>query len=134
MTQKVKLAVFDDTLKAKVKKYPISSTGKQIEVSSGGGAHWMPYFDSASYLIMPKKFLFITYGKERIYFVKKHAANCINFQTEEVFGFDPQLVLDAAGSVMINRLGKDDKTVPSWVYIIILILLAIAGKVFGVIA
>jgi len=61
MSKKVKLAIVDKDLKARtVKKYPVSDSGEQIRIVSGGEGHFMPYFDNESFIEFPSEI-----GKEK---------------------------------------------------------------------
>ena len=134
MGDKVKLAIFDGTLKIQIKKYPISESGKQIKVVSGGENHFMPQFDNYSYLEFPKKFLFWTIGHERIYFVQKGAKKCIDFKTGTVSGPDLEQLKQSIGAVLLDKLGHEEPPIPAWIiYLILITVLGIAAKVFGVI-
>jgi hypothetical protein len=134
MVRKVKLAIFDNDLKATVGKYEISSDGTKIKVISGGEGHFMPSFGNDSFIDLPYRNIFspwkISYN--RIYFVKKKGDKCVNFQTGEVFNPDPEQLKEAIGATLLGELGKDKTETPIIWYIILLILLGIAGKVFGV--
>ena len=136
MTKKVKLAIIDSDLKARtVGHYPISEDGTQIRVVSGGEGHFMPKFDNYSYIELPKKFLFFQTGWTRLYIVKKKADACINFQTEEVPTPNIEQLMESVGSTLLNRIGEKKEAFPSWIiYLILLTVLGIAAKVFGVIA
>ncbi len=134
MGNKVKLAVFDETLKIEIKEYPVSDSGIQIKVRSGGESHFMPRFDNYSYLEFPKKFLRWTRGHERIYFAKKGAKKCVNFKTQEVLGPDPEQLKRSVGSTLLDQLGQEKPPFPTWmIYIILLCVIGITLKVFGVI-
>jgi len=134
MTRKVKLAVFDNDLKAEIKSYPISDSGNHIRVVKGGENHFMPRFDNDSFIEIPKKFLRLNIGYERVYFAKKGAKKCVNFKTGEVFGPNPEEVKKAIGSTLLSKIGKEEPPFPAWIiYIILLVVLGIALKVFEVI-
>ena len=135
MTRKVKLAVFDNDLKAEIKKYPISDSGNHIRVVKGGENHFMPRFDNDSFIEIPKKFLRWNIGFERIYFAKKGAKKCVNFKTGEVFGPNPEEVKKAIASTLLSKIGKPEAHFPAWtIYLILLTVIGIALNVFGVIA
>jgi hypothetical protein len=134
MSKKVKLAIIDKDLKARtVKKYPVSDSGEQIKVKSGGEGHFMPSFDNDSYIEFPKRAFpavwRITW--DRVYFARKGSKECFNFKTGKVQGPDPELVKLAAGSTMLKDLGteKHEMTWHTWAQlgISILILLKILG-------
>lgn len=136
MAKKVKLAIFDRDLKARtVKKYPISDNGEQIKVVSGGEGHFMPKFDNDSFIEMPKMIGPFQVGWEKIYFARKLAKKCVNFKSPEVFGPDPEQLKKSIGSTLLDQLGQEKPAFPSWIiYLILLIVIGIAAKVFGVIA
>ena len=136
MSKKVKLAIFDSDLKARtVKKYPVTDDGSKIRVVSGGENHFMPSFDNDSFIEFPRRSLLPPFGIkwDRVYFARKKAKKCVNFKTGEVPGPDPELVKKAAGMTMLTELGKDKTDIHPLFYIMLLILLGIALKVFGVI-
>lgn len=133
MGKQVELAIFDNDLKARtVKKYDVSDDGTKIRVKSGGEGHFMPSFDNDSFIEFPKPW-WQGGGWKRVYFVAKNGTKCVNFQTETVSGPDPEQLKTAVGGLMLKDLGKGGQEIPTWVYIIIVLLLGVAGKVFGVI-
>ena len=135
MTKKVKLAIIDSDLKARTMgHYPVSDDGTQIRVISGGEGHFMPKFDNDSFIEIPKKFLRIQTGWERIYIVKKNASACINFKTEDVPSPDLEQLKESVGATLLNRIGEKKEAFPAWIiYLILVTVLGIAAKVFGVI-
>lgn len=134
MTKKVKLAIFDNDLKARtVKKYDVSDNGDQIKVKSGGEAHFMPRFDNDSFIEFPRPWYFGG-GWNRIYFVKKGAKACVDFKTGLVPIPDPEQVKRSVGSTLLDQLGKEKPPFPTWIiYFILLLTIGTALKVFGVI-
>ena len=134
MVRKLKLAIFDIDLRASVKKYPVSDSGDRIRVKKGGESHFMPKFDRTSYIEFPRPW-YKGGGTEKIYFARKGSKKCVNFKTEAVGGPDPELVKIAAGSTMLKDLGTEKPPFPTWIiYVILLGVIAIALKVFGVLA
>jgi len=135
VTKKVTLAIVDKDLKARtVKQYPVSDSGEQIKVMSGGEAHFMPYFDNDSFIEFPRP-RWMGGGFKKVYFAKKGAKKCINFKTETVHGPDPEDMKRAVASSLLDKLGKEKQDFPSWlIYAILLLVIGTALKVFGVIA
>ena len=135
MTKKVKLAIIDSDLKARTMgHYPVSDDGTQIRVKSGGEGHFMPKFDNDSFIEIPKKFLRFQTGWERLYIVKSKATACVNFKTGDVPSPDLEQLKESVGSTLLNKIGEKKEPFPAWIiYLIVLINLAIAAKVFGVI-
>lgn len=136
--EKVLLAIFDNDLKCRtVKKYEISDSGTQIKVKSGGDGHFMPTFDNDSFLELPtrKKYIFVG-GQiwKRFYFVKKKGEKCVNFRTGESFGPNPEDAKKAVGSTLLSEIGKTKQEIPFTTYLLLMIVIGIALKVFGVIA
>ena len=85
MSKKLKLAILDDDLRVRtIKHYPVSDSGKHIQVVKGGEGHFMPAFNSETYIELPKKILGRTIGWERLYIAKKGAKACMNFKTETI--------------------------------------------------
>ena len=134
LARKVKLAIFDNDLKATIGKYELSEDGIKIRVQSGGEAHWMPFFDNDSYIEMPKPWY--KGGKwERLYFVKKKAKKCVNFQTDPptVYGPDEEQIKKAVAATIVHKLGESEPPFPIWMfYLMLLLVLGIAARVFGV--
>ena len=130
MTKKVELAVFDKDLKVRtLGKFPVSQDGTKISVKRGGKGNFNPTFDNESFIEFPKRFG----GWRRIYLVRKGAKACVNFQTEDVEGPDPELVIEAAESEILRNIGKDKEETPIITYLILGAIILIALKVFGVI-
>ena len=138
MARKVKLAIFDNDLRIEQKEYEVSKDGTKISVVSGGEAHWMPSFDNHSFLEFPYRAISSPWkiSWRRVYFVKKKGSKCVNFQTDPitVSGPDPEQLKEAVGATLLGKLGIDAPEIPIWIfYIILLLVLGIAGKIFGVI-
>ena len=137
MTKKVKLAVFDKDLKARIyRKFHVTDDGAKIQVKRGGKANFNPEFDNDSFIEFPKRSLlrpWIT-NWQRVYFVANGAKKCVNFKTETVLEPDPSLVMKAASTQMLNNLGKEKAETPMLSYITLGILIVLALKLFGVIA
>ena len=133
-SKKVKLAILDKDLKARtVKKYDVSESGEQIKVVSGGEGHFMPYFDNDSFVELPRPW-WKGGGFEKVYFAKKGAKKCVNFDTETAYGPDPEDMKRAVSSSLLSELGKEKENFPSWlIYAILVVTIGIALKVFGVI-
>ena len=135
MGKKVKLAIIDVDLKARtIGHYPVSEDGTKIRVLSGGEAHFMPKFDNDSFIEFPKKFLGRQVGWERIHIVKKGAKECVNFKTGDPSSLDIEQVKKSVGATLLNKIGEKKEPFPSWIiYLILVTVIGIAGKVFGVI-
>jgi hypothetical protein len=136
MPEKVKLAILDKDLKARVfRRFPLTSDGGKIDVISAGKGYFMPKFDNDSYIEFPYRNP-LTFWKRswtRVYVAIRGADKCINFKTEEVSGPDPKQAVDATSSSLIKNFGKEEKGVPWYIWVLFLILIGIALKVFGVI-
>jgi len=83
-----------------------------------------------------KKYLF--FGPriyERIYFVEKKGAKCVDFgQGGTVYGPDEEGQKRAIGATLLNKIGKPEKEgLQFWQIALLLLTLAITAKVFGVI-
>ena len=133
----VNLAVIDTDLTIRtLKKYPLSSNGRQIDVASGGTEHFMPTITNTSYLEFPDKKKYYLFGArmyKKIYFSMNKAKKCVDFKSGEVGMPSPEEMKRAIGSTMLNQIGKVKQDTPLIQYFIVLILLGIAAKVFGVI-
>ena len=135
MSKKVKIAVFDKDLKARiVGKFELTTNGEQIKIKTGGKANFKPYFDNESFLEFPKKIWeFWKPEWSRMYFVRKGAKTCVNFKTETVEGPDPELVMEAAGNEILRNIGKDKKETTLVAYLTLGALVLLIMKVFGMI-
>lgn len=136
MKSKVRLAIFDKDLKARTyKKFPVSDDGDQIQVKSGGSGHWMPEFDNNSFIELPYRSIFSPWRRSwrRIYFVRKGAKACVDFKTPTTPGPDPDLVKDAAGKVIVDRLGKSKQEAAWWQWALLALNFIILLKVLGMI-
>ena len=60
------------------------------------------------------------------------AKQCVDFESGNVSLPSPEEMKKAIGSTLLGQLGKDKAETPMIWYIMLLILLAIAGQVFGV--
>ena len=132
-TEKVKVAVFDKDQKIrKLQMCEISKDGSKIRISKGGKKHWYPSFDRTSFLEWPKPWY--KGGKhERIYVVRNHASDCVNFETQTVPDIDLEEIEKAIGATGLDKLGNQKQEISFIFYIILLILVGIALKVFGAI-
>lgn len=136
MTKKVKLAIIDKDLKARIfKKFPLTEDGAKIKVIESGKNRFTPEIDTGSYIELPSRSLFPPWQIKwkRIYFVSKGARKCIDFTTGTVLDPDPTLVLDAAGTTMLMNLGKEKAETDFIIYVILAVIIGIALKIFGVI-
>ena len=136
MTKKVKLAIIDKDLKARVfKNFPLTEDGTKIKVTESGKGYFMPEIDTDSYLELPSRSILPPWRRKwhRIYFAIKGTKKCIDFKTGTILEPDPKLVLDAAGTTMLMNLGKEKKETDPLVYVTLAVLIGIALKVFGVI-
>lgn len=136
---KVNLAIVDTDLTIRtLKKYPLSSNGRQIHVISGGENHFMPVITNTSYLEFPDRKKFYLFGPltyKRIYFALNKAKKCIDFKSGEIYMPSPEEMKKAIASTMLSKLGQDEPPFPKWmIYLILLITIGTALKVFGVIA
>ena len=134
---KVNLAIIDTDLKIRtLKKYPLSANGRQIIVVSGGEGHFMPQITNTSYLEFPSRKRFFLFGEKthkRIYIAMNKAKKCIDFASGEVSLPSPEQMKAAIASTMLGMIGKDKPETPFITYLLLLLLLGIAAKVFGVI-
>lgn len=137
-SDKVQVAIFDNDNKIRtLKKYEVSEDGTKIRIVSGGEGHFMPVMNSTSFLEFPSRKRYLVAGPrswDRIYFVKNKGKRCVDFSTEEVFGPSPEESKKAIGASLLEQIGERPPPFPIWlIYLILLILIGIAGKVFGVI-
>ena len=134
---KVNLAIIDTDLTIRtLKKYPLSSNGRQIHVKSGGENHFMPKITNTSYLEFPTRKRYYLFGArmyKKIYFAMNKAKNCIDFKSGEVGMPSPEEMKKALGSTMLGQIGKAKPDIPLISYIIlacVVILLLIQMGVF----
>ena len=139
MVENVTLATIDKDLKIRsIKKYPLSSNGRQIKVCDGGENHFMPIISNTSYLEVPmgaKRFVF--FGKKRlkrIYFAMNKAKKCVDFASGDVSMPSPEEMKRAISSTMLGQIGKDKVDLIWWHWAVLifcflsfLILLATSG-------
>lgn len=134
---KVHLGIIDKDLKIRtLKKYPLSANGQQIHVVSGGEGHFMPIISNTSYLEFPYRAITSPWktSYKRLYFAMNKAKKCVDFESGEVSLPSPEQLKKALGAAALDKLGKQEPPFPTWIiYLILLGVLAIAGKVFGVI-
>lgn len=136
MGDRVKLAIIDSDLKVRKQgKYEISERGDSIKVITGGENHFQPKIDGDSYLEFYRRSLIPPFRKvwERVYFVRNKAPKCVNFKTLEVFMPDAEQLKKAVASTMLSKIGREETKVNPIFYVILIILIGIALKVFGVI-
>jgi len=135
MTEKVKLAIFGADLKATIKKYPISDSGNNILVTKGGENHFMPSFDHTSFIEFPVRYLwsFWKTSYQRIYFARRLAKKCVNFQTGELAGPSPEFVKEMGTKVMLDRLNKQKQETAWQIWLILAICLFTLLNVMGIV-
>lgn len=136
MARKVQVAIFDNDLRCNVGKYDVSDDGTKIRIKSGGEGHFMPTFNNDSFLEFPYR-AFTSFWKtsyRRIYVVKKKADSCVNFKTGEVPIPNPEEQKEAISKTLLGKIGKPESDGLLWWQILLLIVtIATAAKVFGVI-
>jgi len=136
VSNKVTLIIYDKDLKARtVKRFPVSADGSKIDVKIGDST-FSPTFDNESFIDIRKRSLLMPWRKywERFYFVPNYGSACVNFQTETVLEPDPKIVMQAAKAEIISNWGKTKQDTPMILTIILIVLILIAAKIFGVIA
>ena len=134
---KVNLAIVDTDLKVRtLKRYPLSANGRQIDVVHGGENNFMPVITNTSYIEFPSWKRYYLFGErthKRIYFAMNKAKKCIDFASGDVSLPSPEQMKTAIASTMLGMIGKDKPETPFITYLLLLLLLGIAAKVFGVI-
>jgi len=136
MSKKVRLAIIDKDLRARIfKKFPLTEDGAKIKVVESGKGMFKPEIETDSFIELPSRSILPPWRIKwnRIYFVNKGAAKCINFKTGKVLDPDPTLVQEAAATTMLMNLGKEKKETDITTYLILAVLIGIALKIFGVI-
>lgn len=115
---KVNLAIIDTDLMIRtLKKYPLSSNGRQIVVVNGGENHFMPKITNTSYLEFPTKKKYLIFGKrmyKKIYFSMNKAKKCIDFKSGEVGMPSPEQLKVAIASTMLGKIGQDKPEI-TWI-------------------
>jgi len=135
MARKLKLAIFDADFKAEIGKYPISESGNQILVKSGGKEHFMPSFDHTSFLDFPVRYpwSFWKTSYQRIYFARKLAKKCVDFKTETLAGPSPEFVKEMGTKVMLDRLNKQKQETAWQIWLILAVSLFTLLNVMGIV-
>ena len=138
MSSKVRLSIFDRDNKVRTSGlFELTEDGSKIRVKSGGTANWNPELDNDSCLYFRRRKWYAPWIKEWIpeYYVRKNATKCVNFKTESVDGPDLELVEDVCDLLMMEKLNKSKAQQPLLLILvaIFIVLLGVAGKVFGVI-
>ena len=131
--EKVTVAIYDpaDLKVREMGKFPIAKNGHQIRIKSGGEGHFMPTFDTDSFLQFPKKRLGGLLGTtyEKTYIVPKMGTSCVNFKIPKVDEIDilkiKRDIEEAAGNKILRNIGSDEKETPMLQYIQTFLLLAI---------
>ena len=110
--RKVTLAIFDNDLRAKVGKYPVSDDGTKIRVVSGGENHHMPSFDNDSFIEFPKRLG----GWKKVYFVKGKGKKCVDFKGDipTIFPPDPEALKRANANLLATKIGQDANQGTPW--------------------
>ena len=117
MTKKVKVAVFDKDQKVrKLQMCEISSDGSKLKIHKGGKKHWYPSFDRTSFIEWPKP-RYKGGGHERVYIVRNHASECVNFETGVVPDIDLEEIETAAENAVLKGIGTEEKVTPVMQYI-----------------
>jgi len=130
-TNKVNLAIFDKTLRCSINKYPLNDTGNKIVIDKEL-VDLNPTFDSKCALEIPRpKRAFWQPKFSKLYFVMSGATECVDFDTPNIPGPDPEAVLRAAENRILTNMGTEEIKTPAYVYLIILLLFGIAIKIFG---
>ena len=127
---KVNLAIIDTDLTIRtLKKYPLSSNGRQIHISSGGTEHFMPVISNTSYLEFPLRKKYLFFGArmyKKIYFAMNKAKKCVDFASGDVDLPSPEEMKKAIGATMLSRIGQDKQETPLVTWLIL------AGVVFNI--
>ena len=127
---KVNLAIIDTDLTIRtLKKYPLSSNGRQIHISSGGTEHFMPVISNTSYLEFPTRKRYVLFGArmyKKIYFAMNKAKKCVDFASGDVSMPSPEEMKKALAALMLSRIGQDkqETSMIQW--------LTLAGIIFSI--
>lgn len=123
---KVNLAIIDTDLTIRtLKKYPLSSNGRQIHVISGGENHFMPVISNTSYLEFParkKYFLFGARTYRKIYFAMNKAKKCVDFDSGDVSMPSLEQLKAAMAATMLGQIGKDKQDLSWWNWAVLLLV------------
>lgn len=139
MSERVEVAIFDNDQKIRtMKKYDVSENGVQIRIKSGGEGHFMPKFDSTSFLDFPSWKRYIFFGPrtwKRLYFVKNKGEKCVDFSTGETYGPSPEEMKKAISATLLGKIGQGKLEIPWYLTVLLLlntIFLVAVMKVLGV--
>lgn len=133
--KKVTVAIFDNDLRCKIEKHPISKNGKQINIYSGGTGHFMPKFDNTSYLEFPSWKKYLLFGErtyKRTYVTANKAKKCVNFKTGEVYGPSPEELDNAVGALIATKIGTEGITIPWYISLFLVLNLLLSIIIAGV--
>lgn len=139
MADKVNTAVFGKDLRVEMKNYPISANGNKINIVSAGDGYFMPEIGPTNFLDFPswkRYYLFGPRTYKRVFFARKKASKCVDFGTDEgiVYGPDSEQLKKANMALLATKIGQDaNKETPWYIWFILLVLIGITLKVFGVI-
>lgn len=136
MGEKVRVAVYDNDQKIRtLGNFEVSDNGEQIRIKSGGTEHFMPRFDSNSFLEFPswkKYLLFGPKGWKRVYIVKNKAERCVNFKTQEAYGPSPEELKKAVSASLLEKIGKEGITIPWYLYLLLVVNLLFSVVIMNV--
>lgn len=126
--KKVRVAVFDADLRVTIKKYPLSSNGKQINISSGGTEHFMPHFDRNCRLDFPRFKKWLLFGErqyEPLYVVMNKGKKCIDFSLKEpeIYGPSPEELDAAIKALIATKIGTEGIKIPWYIPVLLFIIL-----------
>lgn len=137
MADKVKVAIYNNDLRiSSINEYEISQDGTQIKIVPDGAGTWKPEFTSTTYLEQPRRKWYPPFHKywERVYFVPRKGAKCVDFATGTATGPKQEDLDNAITSVGLKNLGQDEQKTSPILYLVafldiimMLILIQIVG-------
>ena len=140
MADKVKTAVFGKDLRVELKNYELSASGNKINIVSAGDGYFMPEIGPTNFLDFPSLKRYYLFGPrtyKRVFFARKKASKCVDFGTDEgiVYGPDSEQLKKANMALLATKIGQDaNKETPWYIWFILIVLIGVTLKVFGVIA
>jgi len=124
MVDKIKVAIFGNDLRVKLKDYALSANGNKISIVPEGAGYFMPEIGPTTFLDWPIRKKYILFGKKvykRIFFTIKKGSKCVDFISEELYGPDVEQIKKANLSFLAQKIGSDkDQGVPWYIWAILI--------------